>query len=196
MKIDFRSATYDLEFQKVDLSGRVPAGTTILRLVVTVSDRYKFYTELKHDVDVAWRWSLPAPDAKALHVTSIDGRYNTATKTGQTSIAGTLPEELPAFGDVEVRVNEHPYLAKLVSLADFQRAVQAGGSFKQAKEGLILYFDFGDKTWSVTFENKAFQELLAPQVGVFRTKISVGGAPWYQATNSVLDYSANLRLQK
>lgn len=196
MKLDFGSATYNLDIQKVDLSGRVPAGTAIVRVLVTVNDLYMFYTDLQHDIDIAWRWSLPAPDASTLHVTSMEGRYNSATQSGKASIAGTLPADLPAFGDVEVNVNEHPYLAQLVGREDFQQAVQSGGTFKHAREGLILLFDFGSKTWSMTFNGKAFHNLLVPQVGVLRTRLSVGGVPWYRAEDAVLDYSANLTLSK
>lgn len=196
MTIDFGKASYDLHIQKLDLSGRVPAGTTILRLLVTVNEKYMFYTDMQHDVNIAWRWNLPAPNAVTLHVTSIEGRHDTGTKTGKASIAGTLPANLPAFGDVELNVNQHPFTAQLVGLEDFQQAVQNGGSFKYSKEGLILSFDFGRKTWSATFNGKAFHELLVPQIGMLRTKLSVGGLPWYQADDAVLDYSANLKLRK
>lgn len=196
MQLDFGKATYDLQIQKADLSGRVPAGTNIVRLLLTVNDLYMFYTDLEHDVDIAWRWSQPAPDDKTLHVTSFEGRYNSATQAGKASIAGTLPADLPAFGDVEVNVNEHPYVAQLVGREDFQQAVQSGGVFKYAKQGLILGFDFGTKTWSATFNDKAFHELLVPQVGALRTRVAVGGVPWYKAENAVLDYSANLRLRQ
>lgn len=196
MTLDFSSATYNLHIQKADLTGRVPAGTAIVRLLVTVNDLYAFYTDVRHDIDIAWRWGLPAPDANTLHVTSIEGRYNSANQTGKASIAGTLPANLPAFGDVEVNVNDHSYLAQLVGREDFQQAVQSGGIFKYAKEGLILFFDFGNKTWSATFNGKAFHELLVPQVGLLRTRLSVGGVPWYQADDAVLDYSANLTLSR
>ncbi len=196
LKIDFSTATYDLDIQKVDLSGRVPAGSTVLRVLVTVNQKYLFYTDLQHKIDIAWRWRQRPADADTLHVTSIEGRYNTATQAGKASIAGTLPAKLPAFGDVEVNVNEKPYIAQLVNLEDFQNAVQFGGIFRYAKKGLILFFDFGSKTWSVTFNDKAFHELLVPQAGVLRTRLSVGGVPWYRAENAVLDYSANLTLQK
>jgi hypothetical protein len=196
MKIDFGRATYALHIQRADLSGRVPAGTTIVRLLLTVNDLYMFYADLQHDVDIAWRWSQPAADAKTLHVTSFEGRYDSATQAGKASIAGTLPADLPAFGDVEVNVNEHPHVAQLVGREDFQQAAQSGGVFKYAKEGLILVFDFGNKTWSATFNGKAFHEMLAPRVGMLRTQVSVGGVPRYKAENAVLDYSANLTLSK
>ena len=59
-----------------------------------------------------------------------------------------------------------------------------------------LSFDFGRKSWSATFNGKAFNELLVPQIGMLRTKLSVGGLPWYQADDAVLDYSANLTLKR
>lgn len=195
MSLDFGSATYQLQLQKLDLSAHVPAGSRIIRLMVSVNDKYIFYTDLEHDVDVAWRWSRPAADDKTLHVTSFDGRYNSSSQSGNASMVGTLPADLTAFGDIEVNVNDHPYVAELVSLDEFQRAVQSKSTFRYAKQGVILVFDFGRKTWSATFNGEAFHELLAPRAGAFRTRVLVGGVPWYKADNTVLDYSANLKLR-
>ena len=198
LKLDFGSATYDLDIQKADLNGRVLAGVTNARLVLGVNQRYKFYTVLHQDIDIAWRWNQPPADADSakMQVTSFQGRYNSATQSGKMSIAGTLPAELSAFGDLEVEVNDHPYIARLISLDGFQQAFETGGVVKYAKEGLILNIDFGEKTWSVTFNNKAFHRLLSPRWGAVRTRIMVGGVPWLTEDSAVVDYSAKLKLKR
>lgn len=53
--------------------------------------------------------------------------------------------------------------------------------------------DFGKKTWSATFNGKAFQQFV-PIMGKFRARIAVGGAPLVNAEDAVWDYSANLTL--
>lgn len=196
LKLDFGAAAYDLHIEKADLSGRVPAGSTIVNLILTVNQRYAFFTPLSHNVDIAWRWSASAPDSDKAHVTSFQGRYDTATQSGKVSIAGTLPATLPAFGDLSVDVNGHPYLARLIDLDGFQEAFENGDAIKYAKKGVIIVVDFGEKTWSATFNGEAFHELIVPQMGRFRANISVGGAPWGKLEDAVWDYSANLALRE
>ena len=74
------------------------------------------------------------------------------------------------------------------------KPVEQGGVLNYAKEGLILEVDLGNKTWSATFNNKAFNRLLTPRWGKRRAKILVGGLPWVNKENAVLDYSAKLTL--
>ncbi len=196
LKLDFGSATYDLEIQKADLNGRVAAGVRNTGLALVVNQRYKFLTILHHEVDIAWRWSRPMMDfdSTKMQVTLFQGRYNSSKQTGNMSIAGTLPAELPTFGDLELNVNDHPYVAHLISLDGFQEAFETGGVVKYAKEGAIVVVDFGHRTWSATFNNKAFQKLLAPQWGAIRSRLLVGGVPWSGEDHPIVDYSANLTL--
>ncbi len=196
LSLDFGSATYDLAIQKADLNGRILAGVTNARLVLGVNERYKFYTVLNHEIDISWQWSKPPVDDLTTHVTSFQGRYDSTNKAGNMSIAGTLPAELPAFGDMEINVNGHPLVARLITMDGFQQAFESGGVFKYAKEGLILDIDFGEKTWSATFNQKAFHSLLAPRWGNLRARIVVGGVPWLTEDNAIVDYSANLKLRR
>ncbi|MGE5114004.1 MAG: hypothetical protein ACM3JB_24350 [Acidobacteriaceae bacterium] len=195
LKLDFDTATYDLDLEKADLNGRVPSGSNIVNLILTINQRYAFFTPLQHDIDIAWRWSAPAPDADKAHVTSFQGRFDTARQLGKVSLAGTLPAVLPAFGDLSVDVNAHPYAARLINLDGFQEAFENGGTIKYAKQGVIIVVDFGKKTWSATFNGKAFQDLV-PIMGRFRAKLAVGGAPLTDSEDAVWDYSANLTLHK
>ncbi len=196
LKLDFGGATYDLQVQKADLNGRVLAGSTNTQLVLAINDEYTFYTTLHHHIDIAWQWSQRPADTAALHVTSFEGRYNSATESGKMSLAGTLPANLPAFGDMGIEINGRPYVAELITMDGFQQAFQSGGVFKYAKEGLILSLDFGNKTWSATFNNQAFHALIAPHLGTVRTRILVGGSPWLNTEQAVVNYSANLTLRK
>ena len=193
LDLDFGSATYDLEIQKATFNG-VVAGVTNTRLVLTVNQRYSFYATLNHDIDISWRWSKPPADNLTMHVTSSQGRYNSANQSGHMSIAGTLPAVLPSFGDMEIDVNGYPYVARLITLDGFQQAFETGGVVKYAREGLVLVIDFGKKTWSATFNQKAFQRLLTPRWGTVRARIMVGGVAWMAQDNAVIDYSANLTL--
>ena len=196
LSLDFGSATYDLAIQKVDLNGRVLAGVTNARLVLGVNERYTFYTLLNHEIDISWQWSKPPADNATTHVTSFTGRYDSAAQSGKMSMAGTLPAELPAFGDVEINVNDHSYVARLTTMDGFQQAFESGGVFKYAKEGLNLVIDFGKKTWSASFNQKAFHRLLAPRWGTVRARIVVGGFPWLTEDDAIGDYSANLKLRR
>ena len=196
LSLDFGSATYDLTIQKADLNGRILAGVANARLVLGVNQLYKFYTVLKHEIDISWQWTKPPADDATTHVTSFQGRYDSTKQSGNMSIAGTLPAELPAFGDMEINVNDHPYVARLITMDGFQQAFETGGVFKYAKEGLILVIDFGKKTWSATFNQKAFHSLFAPRWGTVRARIIVGGVPWLTEDNAIVDYSANLKLRR
>lgn len=195
LRLDFGSATYDLNIQKADLNGRMLAGETNTRLVLGINQLYTFYTLLQHDIDITWRWSMPPADNLTSHVMSFSGRYNSANESGKMSITGTLPADLPTFGDVEINVNGHPYVVRLITMDGFQEAFETGGDFRFSKEGLNLVIDFGRKTWSATFNKKAFQSL-APKWGSMRAKLIVGGVPWLTVKNAVFDYSANLALRR
>lgn len=195
LTLDFGAATYDLDLERANFNGAVPAGSTIVNLILTVNQRYAFFTPLNHDVNITWAWSQPAPDAAKMHVTSFQGRYDSNRQSGKVSIGGTLPAILPAFGDLSVDVNGHPYMARLIELDDLQKAFENGGSIQYSKKGLIVAVDFGKKTWSATFNGQAFQDLV-PVMGKFRAKISVGGTPLAQSQGAVWDYSAQLRLRR
>jgi hypothetical protein len=196
LTLDFARGTYDLQIQRADLNGRVPAGVQYVRLKLAINNRYTVYTILNHDIDITWQWSQKPADNATLHVTSCEGRYNSATQSGNLSLAGTLPAKLPVFGDMAIEINGHPYVAQLITMDGFQRAFQSGGTFKYSKEGASLVLDFGSKTWSATFNEKAFDKLFVPNAGNIRARILVGGAPWFSGDEAVLNYSANLTLQK
>lgn len=196
LSLDFGSATYDLNIQNADLNGRILAGVTKARLVLGVNQLYKFYTVLNHDIDIAWQWSKPPIDDKTMHVTSSSGRYGSATQSGKMTIAGTLPANVLDFGDIEIDVNNHPYIVRLMTMDGFQEAFDTGGVFRYSKHGLILVIDFGNKTWSATFNQKAFHHLLSPRWGKMRSRIQVGGVPWLREDNPIVDYSANLTLRQ
>jgi hypothetical protein len=197
LSLDFGSATYDVQLQKANLSGYIPAGVANSKLILVVNQRYTFYTDLHHDIDITWRWSKPpaAIDNTKMQVASFQGRYNSATQSGNMSITGTLPAQLPEFGDLAVNINDHQYVVPLILLDDFQKAFETGGVVKYAKEGMIVVVDFGKKRWSATFNNKAFHRLLAPRWGTVRAQIMVGGVPWITEDDPIVEYSANLTLR-
>ncbi|WP_136525919.1 hypothetical protein [Geomonas ferrireducens] len=195
LSLDFGSATYDLAIDKADFNGRLLAGVTQARLVLGVNQLYTFYTVLNHDINLSWRWNKPAPDDLRAHVTSFEGRYDSTNQSGKMSLAGTLPAVLPDFGDVEINVNDHPLVVRLITMDGFQEAFETGGGFKYAKEGVILEIDFGKRTWSATFNEKGFHNLLAPRWGTVRARFVVGGVPWLTEDGAVVDYSALLELR-
>lgn len=196
LSLDFGSATYDLDIQKADFNGSILAGVTNTRLVLGINQLYKFYTLLLHDIDIAWRWSKPPADNLTTHVTSFSGRYDSTRQSGNMSIAGTLPADLPAFGDVEININDHPLVVRLITMDGFQQAFETGGAYKYVKEGLVLDIDFGKKTWSATFNQKAFHSLLSPRWGSVRARMIVGGVPWLTEKNAIVDYSAKLKIRR
>jgi len=196
LSLDFGSATYDLTIQKADLNGRVLAGVTNTRLVLGVNQLYRFYTVLNHDIDISWQWSKLPEDNVRTHVTLFQGRYDSTNQSGKMAISGTLPADLQTFGDLEIDVNDHQYVVRLITMDGFQEAFESGSVFKYAKAGLIMDIDFGNKTWSATFNEKAFHSLLAPRWGTVRARIIVGGVPWMTEDNAIVNYSANLKLRR
>ncbi len=196
LRLDFGSATYDLQIQKADLDGRVPAGVANTDLVLVVNQRYTFHTALQQDIDIRWSGSQLPKDDVMMSVTSFEGRYNSATQSGRISLEGTLPAQLSAFGDVEVDINGDPYIAHLTNLDGFQQAFETGGVIRYVNQGAILTVDFGKKTWSASFSQEAFNRMPAPRWGNVRARILVGGVPWFTGDTAVVDYSANLKLRR
>ena len=80
---------------------------------------------------------------------------------------------------MRVKMNDRTLMLPLLSMDGFREAFESGGVFKYVKAGLNLNVDFGSKTWSATFNNKAFQKLLALRWGGSRIQVNVGGSPWY-----------------
>ncbi len=198
LKLDFGSATYDLHMQKLNLEGYAFAGMTDVAVRLGVNGKYMFSSTIHHDVDLSWRWKALAgdTDTSTMHITSFQGRYNSATQSGHISMAGTLPQDVGAFGDVGIVINDDEKTIPLISIDDFQQALENAGVVKYAKEGLILVVDFGNKTWSATFNDRAFSRLLAPRWGKISAKISVAGLPWVNREEGILDFSVNLKLRR
>ena len=82
---------------------------------------------------------------------------------------------------MRVKMNDRTVMLPLLSMDGFREAFESGGVFKYVKEGLNLNLDFGNKTWSATFNNKAFQKLLALRWGGSRIQVNVGGSPLVQS---------------
>ncbi len=53
-----------------------------------------------------------------------------------------------------------------------------------------LRSSYGD----VTFNEKAFNTLLAPRVGKIRERVFVGGNPWFKGEHAVVDFSMIVKI--
>ena len=62
------------------------------------------------------------------------------------SLVGTLPDVLPDFGDLTLKMNDRALLIPLLSMDGFREAYESGGVFKYVKKGLNLNLDFGNKS--------------------------------------------------
>lgn len=194
LSLDFRQATFDLQIAKVDFQGSVRAGVGEVPMSIGINGLYTFRTVLRHDFDVTWRLVQPAGDRTRMQVRSFDGRFNSATRSGKMSLTGTLPDVLPTFGDLTLKMNDRKLLIPLLSMDGFRQAYESNGAFNYVKEGLNLSLNFGAKTWSATLNNQAFEKLLALRWGGSRIQFNVGGVPWYQKDHAVVDFTANLTL--
>jgi hypothetical protein len=153
LKLDFGGATFDVHMTNADLQGRIPAGDGKLQLKLVVNGQYTFHSVLHHEFDIVWRWSQTATQPNALEVTSMDGRFDTVTKTGKMSITGTLPANRQHFGDMGLEVNGRETVIPLLDLENFEATVLSRGVLRYVKQGLILVVDFGTRTWTATFNN-------------------------------------------
>lgn len=194
LTLDFRQATFDLQLAKVEFQGSIRAGVGEVPMSIGINGLYTFRTVLRHDFDVTWKLVQDPIDKAHMQVTSFNGRFNSATQSGKMSLTGTLPEVLPTFGDVALKMNDRKMLIPLLSMDGFRQAYESGGAFSYVKEGLNLDLNFGARTWSVTLNNQAFQKLLALRWGGSRIQVNVGGVPWYNREHSILDFAANLTL--
>ncbi len=194
LKLDFGDGTFNLNVDKVDFQGSIRAGVGEIPMRFIVNGQYSFRTVMHHDFDVTWRLNQPPMNDTTLQVTSFDGRYNNATESGKMSLSGTLPKVLPDFGDIALKMNDRTLLLPLLSMDGFREALESEGVFTYVKEGLNLNLDFGNRTWSATFNNQAFQKLLALRWGGSRIQVNVGGLPWYNQEHAVVDFTANLNL--
>lgn len=195
MKLDFDSATFDVHVTNAEFERELQAAVPGLQLTLTVNEQYKFHSVFQNDFDITWRWSRAATQPDALEVTSFQGRFDSVKKTGNMAIAGTLPSNLQHFGDMGLETNGRETLIPLSDLDNFEDAVRHRGVLRYAKEGLIVVVDFGTKTWSATFNNQAFHELLAPRFGMFRTRIHVGGIPWHRSEEPIVHFTSQLKLR-
>jgi hypothetical protein len=194
LNLDFGTATFDLQLQKVDFQGRILAAVGDIPMNITVNGMFTFHTVLRHDFDIAWKLTQLPVNNTSMQLTAFNGRYNNAAGSGNMTLAGTLPVELPAFGDIALKMNDRPLLLPLLSMDGFREAFEGGGIFTYVKEGLNLKIDFGKKTWSATLNNPAFQKLLALRWGGSRIALHVGGIPWYNQEHAIVDFTANLSL--
>jgi hypothetical protein len=193
--LDFAAATFDLHIQRANLEGLMLAGARDAMLQLVVNGRYTFHTALRHDLDIAWRWNRDSTDAGAFAVTSLEGRYDSGRGSGRISLKGTLPRDLPAFGDLGLEINGAQIIIPFLSMDDFEEAVENGGTLRYVHNGLIAEADLGKKTWSVSLNGRSFGEPLAPRWGKLGVTARVGGVPHYKAELPVVDFTARLTLQ-
>jgi hypothetical protein len=193
--LDFAAATFDLHIQRANLEGLMLAGARDAMLQLVVNGRYTFHTALRHDLDIAWRWNRDSTDAGAFAVTSLEGRYDSGRGSGRISLKGTLPRDLPAFGDLGLEINGAQIIIPFLSMDDFEEAVENGGTLRYVHNGLIAEADLGKKTWSLSLNGRSFGEPLAPRWGKLGVTARIGGVPHYKAELPVVDFTARLTLQ-
>ena len=194
LSLDFGRASFNLQLTKVDFQGRIKAAVSEVPLSITVNGLYEFRTVLQHEFDITWQLNQPPVNNTRMQLTSFNGRYDKKNESGNMSLSGTLPAVLPNFGDLALEMNGRTLLLPLLSMDGFREAYEGRGVFKYVEKGLNLNLDFGRKTWSATFNNQAFQRLLALRWGGSRIAIRVGGTPWYNQENAVVNFTANLTL--
>jgi hypothetical protein len=194
LNLDFGTATFNLQLQKVDFQGRILAAVGDIPMNITVSGQYTFHTVLRHDFDIKWQLTQPPINNTRMQLTAFNGRYNNGAGSGDMTLEGTLPAVLPSFGDLALKMNDRVLLLPLLSMDGFREALESGGVFAYVKEGLNLKIDFANKSWSVKLNNQAFQKLLALRWGGSRIRLDVGGLPWYNQESAIIDFTADLTM--
>ncbi len=194
LKLDFGRRTWDLELYKADLSGHLAANSGNVQATLVLNGKYSLKHDLQHHVELAWRWHGAAKNPKALEVTSYEGSSDSATGNGEATIEGTLPGTLGAFGDLAFELNGHAVQVPLLEREGFLESWKNGGRLLHDANGLHLVLDFGQKTWSATFERSAFHRLMAPVRGAATVKVRVGGRLLGSSVLDVADFTSRLRL--
>lgn len=194
LKLDFAAKTWDLDLSKTDLSDAFRASEGGARIQIAVNGKYVFHCQVDPVVNVAWDVKLPSTHPEAMEVTRYEGSYDASANRGKVTLKGTLPAGVEFFGDIGLEVNGHRLGAPLLSLQDFQKALDHKKVLEYKQAGLHVSVDFKHRTWVIKISDEMIHRLLAPRWGTSRLRVLVGGVPWYQGEIPTPDFTSKIRL--
>lgn len=193
LKLDFKAQTWTFEIKKVDLYDPFPASDGHARVTLALQGRYVLRCDIPYRVSTTWEFEAPAVLPEELEVTRYSGSYHPGTGEGKLVLEGDLPVDLGSFGDVSFTVNGRRCDIPLLSLKDFDKAVERGRDLTYKAHGVKFTVHFGKGTWKARLDGGAFDPLMVPRWGGGRLRVEVGGVPWHSAERPVRKYTTKLK---
>ncbi|MFZ3044677.1 MAG: hypothetical protein WA151_02085, partial [Desulfatirhabdiaceae bacterium] len=164
------------------------------RVQLDVQGKYHFTTWLKHAVDITWVHTEEEETWEPHGVHEIRGAYNSQTGVGHIVLEGHVPQNVQAYGDVEIRVNGVPVNIPLMSKEGFLDKLAEGGIVQHQADGLLYGIDLSTGRWEACIDGEWFKSEMAPKEGAVQVKVLVGGAPTSDQTIQLKQYTAHLNL--
>lgn len=194
LKLDFGTNTWDFEAKKLDLADQFPAGDLNCRVDLLINGMYLLSTRFAGEVQLRFKEHRDDPQQLPLMgLTDYSGAMGSSGQDDHIRLAGTLPADLPAFGDLLFSINGHEKRVPLLALKDFREDVQHGRKVTFDRGGIHLAIDFKKRTWSAAFRGQAAEEIMAPRWGGSRIVVKVGGEPWCTRWLDTKRFTAKLK---
>jgi hypothetical protein len=193
LKLNFGTDTWDFEAKKLDLAEQFPAGDLDCRVDLLINGMYLLSTRFAGEGELRFKQRKDNPtQGPLMGLTEYSGVLGSSGQDDHIKLAGTLPSDLPAFGDLLFAINGQETGVPLLALRDFKEAVEHGRDLAYDKRGIHLAIDFKKKTWSAAFKGEAAKAIMAPRWGGSRIAVKVGGEPWCTERLEVERFTAKL----
>ncbi len=192
LTLDFANETWAFVALSRTLDQEVK-GDASVRISLVLEGRYAFTSWLEHGADVTWSHQEEGSTSQPYGVEQAQGEYHSETGVGRISLAGHVPENVGAFGDVEIRVNGVPVDFPLLSTEGFLNAIKTGGLLTYQAEGLSFSINLGSGRWQAAMSGTRFKSGMAPKDGAIRAQVLVGGQSISDQTLVLQNWTAALR---
>ena len=161
-------------------------------VALCVNQKYTFRFDVEQEVKAQWEIALRVTDPSKLEVTKYSGSFGWPGGEDKVLLEGTLPETLDGFGDISFVLNGHQRDIPLLSLSEFQKALERGKELVYKDGGTRVAVDFGKKKWSAEFKKDQFTKIMAPRWGRARLAVKVGGSTWYSQEHPITMFATKL----
>lgn len=196
LKLDFGKGTWTFEGSRLSLGDHILAGQSSCRAELRVNGRYSFSCVIRHKAKVAWSLKRSPTSPSAMELTSYSGLVGASREANTVKLEGTVPADIPGFGDVGLLINGRRTEVPLVTEKEFADALEHRGKVVYEKGGVHLKVDFKTNRWSATIQGKAIEALMGPLMGQAGITVTVGGAPWFSQRVAISDFVAKLHFKR
>ena len=194
LELNFAKKSWNINAKKLVLHDKIPAAKRHIRVELVLNQKYTVYGDILYKARVKWQHSEPALDADRFSLTDYYGSFDTASGEGEVDLEGTLPSSIGNFGDTTFVFNGVPHHIPLLSVADFQSAMDSGKDIVYKEDGLVVRVDFGKKKWSATFKKDRVKREMAPKWGKSKIEVRVGGELLYSKVVQINNFKSKLKL--